>query len=138
MNPTNALIGQGNSIFAGIVAIANEYTISPYTVIGQVNKYAEYSKQSQIKLSKAFYGAVTNFNKNYKTLSEALFDITSSDDGGPLNGKDYISISEESFETPFFGMLRQYLKLNKKGSGFVQTVLDTSLLDARSIHTELA
>jgi len=121
-----------------VIGLADQLTISPWTVIGQVNKYAESTGQPQIQLSKsAFPGAVTNFNKKYKNLSEALFGDTELDEHGKPSARDYIEKAEGAFETPFFDLLRKYLKEHDKGPGYVQTVLDMPLLDARSIHAEL-
>lgn len=121
-----------------IIGLADELTISPWTVIGQVNKYAEYSGKPQIQLNKqVFPGAVTNFNKKYKNLSEALFGSSKLDEHGNPSARDYIERVEGAFETPFFTLLRKYLKEHTKGPGYVQTVLDMPLLDARSIHAEL-
>jgi len=121
-----------------VIGLADQLTISPWTVIGQVNKYAESTGQPQIQLRKsAFPGAVTNFNKKYKNLSEALFGNTGLDEHGYPSARDYIEKAEGAFETPFFDLLRKYLKEHDKGSGYVQTVLDMPLLDARSIHAEL-
>lgn len=123
---------------AHVIGLADQLTISPWTVIGQVNKYAESAGQSQIQLSKsAFPGAVTNFNKKYKNLSEALFGNTELDEHGHPSARDFIEKAEGAFETPFFDLLRKYLKEHDKGPGYVQTVLDMPLLDARSIHAEL-
>ena len=80
---------------------------------------------------------MTNFNKKYKNLSEALFGNTELDEHGHPNARDYIEKAESAFETPFFDLLRKYLKEHVKGPGYVQTVLDMPLLDARSIHAEL-
>lgn len=121
-----------------VIGLADQLTISPWTVIGQVNKYAESTGQPQIQLSKsAFPGAVTNFNKKYKNLSEALFGNTELDEHGHPSARHYIEKAEGAFETPFFDLLRKYLKERDKGPGYVQTVLDMPLLDARSIHAEL-
>lgn len=120
-----------------ILELADQLTISPYTVINQVNKYASTEGKSEIKISHSFHGAVTNFNKRYMNLSEALFGDTELDDSGKPSAREYISKVEEAFETPFFELLRKYLKQQDKGPGFVQTVLDMPLLDARSIHIEL-
>lgn len=120
-----------------VVDLADQLTISPYTVLGQVNKYAVAVEKTEIKLSSAFHGAVTNFNKRYKNLSEALFGDTELDDHGKPSAREYIAKAEDAFETPFFELLRKYLKEHDKGSGFVQTVLDMPLLDAWSIHAEL-
>jgi hypothetical protein len=121
-----------------VIKLADELTISPYTVLGQVNNYAKSSGLPEIELSKsAFPGAVTNFNKQYKNLSEALFGDTELDEQGKPDASEYVSKAEGAFDTPFFDLLRKYLKEHHKGPGFVQTVLDMPLLDARSIHAEL-
>ncbi|TVP11583.1 helix-turn-helix domain-containing protein [Shewanella sp. MSW] len=121
-----------------VIDLADQLVISPWTVIGQVNKYAEFSGLPKIQLSKsAFPGAVTNFNKKYKNLSEALFGAAELDEHGKPSARDYIEGTGGAFETPFFDMLRRYLKDHDKGPGYVQTVLDMPLLDARSIHAEL-
>jgi transcriptional regulator with XRE-family HTH domain/Zn-dependent peptidase ImmA (M78 family) len=121
-----------------VINLADQLTISPWTVIGQVNKYAQASEKPEILLSKkAFPGAVTNFNKRYKNLSEALFGGAELDEHGKPSAREYIAKAESEFETPFFDLLRKYLKENAKGPGFVQTVLDMPLLDSRSIHAEL-
>lgn len=120
-----------------IVGLANQLTISPYTVIGQVNKYAVAARKPEIKLSKTFHGAVTNFNKQYENLSETLYGGSERDEQGKPSAREYIAKAEDAFETPFFELLRKYLKAHNKGPGFVQTVLDMPPLDARSIHAEL-
>lgn len=121
-----------------VIDLADQLTISPWTVIGQVNKYAEFTGQPEIQLNKSnFPGAVTNFNKKYKNLSKALFGNAELDEHGHPSARDYIEKVERAFETSFFDMLQKYLKEQNKGSGFVQTVLDMPLLDARSIHAEL-
>ncbi len=123
---------------AHVIDLANQLTISPWTVIGQVNKYAQFVGQAEIQLSqRAFPGAVTNFNKQYHNLSQALFGNAELDEQGQPSARDYIEKAEGAFETPFFDLLRKYLKEHDKGPGFVQTVLDMPLLDARSIHAEL-
>lgn len=122
---------------AHVVTLADAQTISPYTVIRQVNKYALHVNKPEIDLGNAFNGAVTNFNKKYLNLSDTLFVDIARDNNGKPSARDYIAKVEHVFETPFFNLLRHYLKQNNKGPGFVQTVLDMPLLDARSIHTEL-
>ena len=115
-----------------VIEIANKQVISPITVLGQVNKYAKHMGLPEIKLSRSFFGAVTNFNKKFDNLSEALLGDTKE-----LDAREFIKKTESSFETPFFDLLRKYLKENNKGAGFVQVVTDMPLLDARSIHSEL-
>jgi transcriptional regulator with XRE-family HTH domain len=115
-----------------VIEIANKQIISPITVLGQVNKYAKYMDLPEIKLGNSFFGAVTNFNKKFNNLSEALLG-----ESKELDAREFINKTESSFETPFFDILKKYLKENNKGAGFVQVVTDMPLLDARSIHSEL-
>lgn len=137
---TYEVLAKKHSIPAKINAlkkIAEKYVISPITILVQVNKYAEHVGEVNIELGNAFYGAVTNFNQQFPNLSEALFDEGGLDEHGRPSAREYIAKAEEVFETSFFEQLRKYLKEHGKGSGFVQTVLDVPLLDARSIHAEL-
>lgn len=120
-----------------VLGLATAHIISPYTVIGQVNKYAAHSGKPEIKLDHGFNGAVTNFNKGYFNISETLLADAERDSNGKPSAKDYIAVVEHVFDTPFFELLRRYLKQQDKGPGFVQTVLDMPLLDARSLHAEL-
>lgn len=120
-----------------VLDLAREKTISPYTVIKQVNRYAGSKGTPAINLGTGFDGAVTNFNKSYARFSEALFGHLDKGKTGKPSARDYIEITESAFETPVFEMLKTYLILNNKGAGFVQTVLDVPLLDARSIHAQL-
>jgi transcriptional regulator with XRE-family HTH domain len=113
-----------------ILKIAEDCTISPYTVYGQVNKYAEHANIEQFNLN--IHGATTNLNKRYPNLSETLFGNTEQ-----LEAKDYIEKAQTDFDTPFFDVLSRYLKEHKKGAGIVQSVMDIPLLDAQSIHEEL-
>jgi hypothetical protein len=83
-------------------------------------------------MGKYFGGAVTNFNKKYRNCSAALLG-----DIPKFNAHDFIAETEKAFETPFFEILRKYLKEQDKGPGFLQTITDMTLLDARSIHSEL-
>ncbi len=117
--------------------MAEEHVISPVTILEQVNKYADSAKLPAIKMGESFYGAVTKFNKQFPNLSEALFGESELDEHCHPSARDYIEKVEAAFESPFFDMLQKYLKEHDKGPGYVQTVLDMPLLDARSIHAEL-
>ncbi|MEQ1621452.1 MAG: helix-turn-helix domain-containing protein [Methylococcales bacterium] len=120
-----------------IIALADDQLISPYTILGQVNKYATHANKPEIDLGYGFNGAVTNHNKQYLNVSETLLSDADLDDNGKPSARDYIVKIAHLFETPFFDLLRHYLKQHNKGPGFVQTVLDMPLFDARSIHAEL-
>ena len=115
-----------------ILTIAKEQVISPNTVMKQVDAYAKFENITKINLGKNPYGAFTNFNKKYPNLSETIFG-----DIEKLSPKEFIKKSQQNFNTPFYSMLGKYLKQHKKGHGFVQTIMDIPLLDARGIHAEL-
>ena len=117
---------------AETIRLAKAQLISPITVINQANQFAKFSKLPEIDLGRPFYGAVTNFNKKYPNLSNALFG-----DISELDARDFIAKAGQLFQTSVFDLLREYLKQNNKGSGFVQAIMDMPLLDARSIHAEL-
>lgn len=117
--------------------MAEQQVISPNTILQQVNKYANHLSKPEIEMGRSFFGAITKFNQQFPSLSEALFGGSELDEHGKPSAHDYIQKVEGSFETPFFSLLRKYLKEHDKGPGYVQTVLDMPLLDARSIHAEL-
>ena len=113
-------------------SIAVRELISPNTIFVQANSYAEVNGIPKLELGNRLYGWITEFNKSYENLSEALLGDLST-----LSARDYIKKTEVTFETPFFDLLRQYLKQTDKGPGIVQSVTDMPLLDARSIYAEL-
>lgn len=114
-----------------IKGIAQELTISPITVHERLRCFAESEGLPVIDLGNAIYGAAKNVNREYRTVSEALFD-----DGAPELA-DYIRVSRELFESPFFEALAAYLGEHPRSTGYVQSILDIPLLDARAIHSEL-
>jgi transcriptional regulator with XRE-family HTH domain len=120
-----------------IIDLANDQTISPYTVLKQVNHFAAAHGKPLLELDGSFHGAVTNFNRKYLNLSDALFSRDASDVNWRPNTRQYIEETTNAFETPIFDVLRKYLSQQNKGPGFIQTVLDVPLLDARSIYAEL-
>ncbi len=111
--------------------IARELTISPITVHERLRCYAESEELPVIDLGNAIYGAARNVNNEYRTVSEALFG-----EGAP-EPADYIRVSREFFESPFFEALAAYLGEHPRSSGYVQSILDIPLLDAKAIHSEL-
>jgi transcriptional regulator with XRE-family HTH domain len=110
---------------------AKKLLISPFTVYCQLNQYARYKEIQELQLDKVIHPVTTRFNGAYPNLSETLFGSTQPEP------TDYIKTAQENFETPFFDVLGQYLRKSDRGPGFVQTVLDTALLDAKAIHAEL-
>jgi len=121
----------GGARMNAIKGIAQELTISPITVHERLRCFAESEGLPVIDLGNAIYGAAKNVNREYRTVSEALFD-----DGAPELA-DYIRVSRELFESPFFEALAAYLGEHPRSTGYVQSILDIPLLDARAIHSEL-
>jgi transcriptional regulator with XRE-family HTH domain len=114
-----------------IKKIAEEHLISPITVYMEINRYAKHADRPIIELGRSIFGAAKNLSKDYKTLSAVLFE------GEHPEAVLYLRRSAEIFDTPFFEVLREYLRDRDKGAGFVQSVLDIPLLDAREIHAAL-
>ncbi len=117
---------------AKIRQYADRYSISLLSVYHEINKYAAQYGLAKIDLGNAIYGANTNFNKWFQTISQNIFDDTLPD------ANRYIHTCVEIFGTPFFDALKSYLMEHGKSAGYVQSILDTPLLDAKGIHAELS
>ena len=104
---------------------------SRITVYKAINDFAAASGLLELNLDPDIYAATTNFNKNYPNVNEMLFD------GKLCSASDYIKKTKELFGSPFFEALRVYLSENEKSGGFIQSILDCSILDAKEIHAEL-
>jgi transcriptional regulator with XRE-family HTH domain len=114
-----------------IVEQARELVISPYHVYCQINEYAQYQGLPKLDFGQEIFKATATLNGSYKNVSETLFD------GERPAPAKYFKTTQEDFESPFFEVLGQYLRKSGRGPGFVQTVLDAALLDAKAIHAEL-
>jgi len=129
-----ALARKGNpgSIINHLKAAAERFMISPITVFEQVRQYAQATGRPALALDRrAIYPAATNFNKQFFAIRETLFDSEEP------TASSYIRKSEEIFGTPFFKALSGYLRTAEAGAGYVQAVLNTSLVDAKAITAEL-
>jgi transcriptional regulator with XRE-family HTH domain len=113
-----------------IKKIAEEHLISPITVYYETNHYAKSQGLSPVDLGNGIFGAAKNLSKEYYSVSEAIFGQE-----GAI-AKDYVAFAKE-LQSPFFDALGVYLRDTKKGPGYVQSVLDVPLMDAREIHAEL-
>jgi transcriptional regulator with XRE-family HTH domain len=112
--------------------IADRYSISLISVYYEINKYAKYRGLETVDLDNgALFGANTNFNKQHLTVSQILFDTDTPDP------QSYIETAGELFASPVFDVLKRYLLEHNKSAGYVQSILNTPLLDAKGIHAEL-
>lgn len=114
-----------------ILDLADSFVISPITIYKAINDYADGRGLELFKLEPDIYAVATNLNKKYPKVSESL------NNGKLFNASEYIQMSKKIFYSPFFEALRVYLSENEKPAGFIQMILDTSILDAKEIHAEL-
>ena len=121
--------GEGKQINQ-IIKIAEEHLISPITVYSEVNKYAVHHSKKAIALGNNLYGTAKNLSKKYKIVSHSIFA------GEKPAAKDYIQFAH-NFDSPFFEVLVKYLKKENKEAGYISSVLDIPLHDAREIFTTL-
>lgn len=121
------------SMINHIKGIAEKLVVSPLTVYYEINKYANYSSKPVIDLesNKEIFRANINFNKQFKTLSEVVFDSKS-----PSPAK-YVACAKEEFGSPFFDALKAYIADNRKSASFIQSILNIPILDAQNIYEEL-
>ena len=112
--------------------IADCYSISMISVYYEVNKFAKHHNLETIELDNAaLFGANTNFNKKYLTVSQILFDTDKP------TAQAYIQTSSDLFKSPIFNVLKAYLLEHNKPASYVQCIFNTPLLDAKGIHAEL-
>jgi len=111
--------------------IAQDYGISPTTVNLALEEYAREHDVESVDVGKDIYAASTNFNKEFRTVSGLLFPQI------PPSAKQYISACREDFQSPFFDALQRYVRSASVSAGFVETVLQLPLRDAREIVEEL-
>lgn len=112
---------------------AGNLVVSPVTVYYEINKYAKHINKAEIDLERnnAIYKATTVFNKQFNTVSQALFK------NKKPTASEYISCPGSLFQSPFFDALRSFLRENKKSAGFIQSVLNLPLADAQYLYEEL-
>lgn len=116
--------------YARLFVIAKDNIISPYTVYYEINHYAKHVGLPALELSN-IGGRITTFSKGYKTVSAMMFD------GEDITPKNFIEKSEEGFDTPFYTVLRKYLKTSTKGAGIINGIMDMPIMDAHGILSEL-
>jgi hypothetical protein len=114
-----------------IIRLAGSLIISPITVYRAINEYAAAAGIMELNLEPEIYAATTSFNKKFPNVSEILFGEK------PFRASVYIKKTKEVFGSPFFDALRVYLSENEKSAGFIQSILQCSIIDAKEIHAEL-
>lgn len=106
---------------------AKAHTISPNSVYKEIEKYAKETDGSFTAIEgKTLFTAISAFNSNYKTLSEALFD------GIVPTADHFMRVAQETFDTEVYRVLGEYVKGKQAGSGVVAAILDVNPMDARA------
>ncbi len=113
--------------------IAAKLVVSPLTVYYEINRYARHRDEPEIDLetNNAIFKATTVFNRQFRTVSEYLFE------NKKPTAAEYLSCSKKSFQSPFFEALISFLKNTKKSAGFIQNLLNLPLSDAHYLYEEL-
>jgi len=111
--------------------IAREFGISPTTVNLALQEYAQANGVGRVDAGRAIHAASTNFNKEFPSVSQTLFHQV------PPSPKEYIAAAREVFHSPFFDALQQHMRGADVSAGFVETVLQLPLLDAKGVIEEL-
>jgi transcriptional regulator with XRE-family HTH domain len=119
------------SLINKIIELSDELVISPVTVYEAINNFAREADCVEIDLSPDIYAATANLNKTYFNVAETLLGEK------PASVEQYIEMAKDVFKSPFFDILRLYLSENEKSPGFVQSLMDISMLDAKEIHAAL-
>jgi len=122
---------KNNSRIKKILELSKSLTISPITIYKSIINFAEEYDKERICLDPDIYAVSQNLNKQYLNVSESIINKK------PLSAKLYIDIVQKTFKSKFFDIMRLYLSENNKSAGFIQSILDTSFLDAKEIHAEL-
>jgi transcriptional regulator with XRE-family HTH domain len=113
---------------------AKKHIISPYTVGRAVEEYekARDLPKTDFGQKGGFMGAVTNFVKSCKTISQILFKQATPEP------KHYAVVARSAFGSPFFEALREFCKQEQGAEHFIHRVLGVSLADAKALSGELS
>lgn len=112
---------------------AAKHVISPYTVRLAVEAYEQARGLDALDLGAegGFMGAVKNFSKGYKTVTQALFGKEA-----PAPAK-YAAIGRKAFNSPFFDALAAFSRAEESSEHFIHQVLGLPLADAKALSGDL-
>jgi hypothetical protein len=112
-------------------SVADGQGISPVCVGKQLDRYADrHALPRVIDEHRALYQAL-ELSKPPLASKQLL-------GSHELELKDLIRVAETVFHTPVYSALQAYLRDTKASAGYVQGILDCSLIDAKQIVSELA
>lgn len=112
---------------------AQKHVISPYTIRLALEAYEEARRLPATDLGETgnFMGAVMNFVKGCRTVSQAVFKQL------PPDPKAYVGVARSGFGSPFFESLAEFCKHEQGAEAFIHRVLGVSLADAKGLAGEL-
>lgn len=113
--------------------VAEDLVVSPLTVYYEVNKFADHAREKKINLEseQEIFKVFTKFNKSFPLVSEFIFNHKTP------TPSEYMKFSDECFKSPFFPCVKEFIKQNKKSAGFLQNILDLTILDAHNLYDNL-
>lgn len=112
---------------------AENHTISPLSVLREMENYAAFhgAKLDPID-QKVLFPYISGFNKNFKKLSEVLFD------GVAPSADHFMRIAQENFDTEIYSALGRYIRDKEPGSSLIAAILGVPLMDAKAYLEALA
>lgn len=110
---------------------ASAHSISLFSVFCEVNRYAKTQGLPALRSKDTDIHAIRNSQRG-KLVSEGLFAPT------PPEPAAYVAAAQNVFRSTFFYALQRMIKSNGTGKGYVQQIMDISMQDAASLHSELS
>lgn len=115
-----------------LLKAAREYVISPFSIYKELEKFAAASSSSFDEIAQSYlHGAISTFNKEFKTISEILFD------GQRPSADHYMLKALELFQTPVFKALREHVLNSDVSESVISRMLDIPLVDAKELKMAL-
>lgn len=106
---------------------AKKHTISPNSVYHELQHFADAHELDYHTLPKAeLFAYIAYFNKQFKTLSEALFD------GNLPSADHFMRVAQDNFGTKVYSALARYVHEKEPGPGALSTILGVNSVDAKS------
>lgn len=115
-----------------LLEYAEEYLISPLSVYLETQNYANALNSEFTKLDqKELHIRISQFNKQFKTLSAALFD------GAKPKADHFMRVAQENFGTDFYKALGSYLRDHEAPPQSIASIMSISRVDATAYHEAL-
>ena len=114
-----------------LLAYAAEHGISLFSVFSEANRFAHAQGLPPLKHDAHEVHAIRNAQRG-KLVSELLFAPL------PPEPSVYVAAAEKQFKSPFFQALRQMVKAQQTGPGYIQQIMDIPMQDAAALHKEMS